>query len=126
MAVVRRIHPCRRRVALWLFGVLLLFAGRTTSVAAPQPPPNDESVTPQPPQTGNIRLAACRQDPTWQSVDYEECRALTGWQPRDRWWRHDPAETAFWMDGKEANLTTCLDQAFAENSSHPGRVTTTR
>jgi hypothetical protein len=114
MAVVRRIHPCRRRVALWRFGVVLLVAGRTA-----------EGVTPQPPQTGNARLAACRQDPTWQSVDYEECRALTGWQPRDRWWRHDPAETAFWMDGNEANMTTCLDQAFAENSSHPGRDTTT-
>jgi hypothetical protein len=111
MVAVGGIH---RPVALCL-GVLLLLSSHTTaSVAAADasPPPDDESTT-RPDlldshTLDNARLAACRNDPTWQSVDYDECGELTGWHPRDRWWRHDPDETAFWMNGNEANLTACL------------------
>lgn len=62
----------------------------------------------------------CRRNPTWRRkdlgndvlLDYETCRELVGWKPRDIWWREDPHPAARWLsDGKEQQIADCLDEA---------------
>jgi hypothetical protein len=81
----------------------------------------------------------CRRNPTWRQrghdysgnidsddddkvlLDYETCRELVGWEPRDIWWREDPYPAATWLnDGKEQQIADCLDEALSnvDGSSH--------
>ena len=58
-------------------------------------------------------LDACRRDPTWKSVDYDECQKLTGWKPRDQWWRHDPEGSAPWVDDSQREqVSECMTTSF--------------
>jgi hypothetical protein len=87
---------------------------------ATEPPPYD----PDHENPENI----CRRNPTWRqrghddlSLDYETCRELVGWTPRDIWWREDPYPAATWLnDGKEQLIADCLDEALSnvDESSH--------
>lgn len=58
------------------------------------------------------RLVACRQDPTWSKVDYEECQRLTGWRPRSELWRKNSQDLATSLDGKENRIKECLEASF--------------
>jgi hypothetical protein len=62
----------------------------------------------------------CRRNPTWQrqaddviaTLDYATCQELSGWAPRDVWWREDPYPAAHWLsDGKEQQIAECLHEA---------------
>jgi hypothetical protein len=64
-------------------------------------------------------LNPCRRHPTWWRggdgtvVDYETCQELTGWSPRDSWWRLDTEPMKEWLsEGKEEKIAECLDAAF--------------
>ena len=63
-----------------------------------------------------ITLEACRRDPTWRgdAVDHDECRRLTGWKPRDFWWRMDKNHTKEVLEGKEQEIAECIDKYFEE------------
>jgi hypothetical protein len=65
----------------------------------------------------------CRRHPTWwwggggdsgtTAVDYETCQELTGWSPRDSWWRFDTEPMREWLSNeKEELIAECLDAAF--------------
>jgi hypothetical protein len=62
-------------------------------------------------------LHVCRRNPTWRvenNVDYlEPCRQLTGWKPRDFWWRNDTRPVEQWLSkGMDEKITACLDKSF--------------
>lgn len=62
-------------------------------------------------------LNVCRRNPTWRgenNVDfYETCRELTGWKPRDFWWRNDTRPVDQWLsEGMDEKITECLDESF--------------
>jgi hypothetical protein len=62
-------------------------------------------------------LHFCRRNPTWRgenNVDYyETCRELTGWKPRDFWWRNDTRPMEQWLSkGMDEKITECLDKSF--------------
>ena len=72
-------------------------------------------------------LNTCRRNPTWWRpagagdgnntavVDYYAgCQKLTGWNPRDSWWRVLDAQPIkkVLTDEKEAQIAECLDAAF--------------
>jgi hypothetical protein len=52
----------------------------------------------------------CRRDPTWRTVDYEECQELTGWYPQDKYWK-DEDNTRAWLVDKYEELPQCLYKA---------------
>lgn len=60
----------------------------------------------------NARRVACRQDPTWLSVDYEDCQNLMRWKPRNNLWSKDKGHLSNWLDGRESRIEECLKEAF--------------
>ena len=64
--------------------------------------------------TNEPPIFPCRRNPQWHSTYYEECQELTEWNPDDVWTRLDHGNTELWLQDKEARLTECLDQAFAD------------
>jgi hypothetical protein len=64
-------------------------------------------------------LDKCRRDPTWDIVDYDDCQRLTGWEPRDTWWRLDVGHNEYYLNGKEDDIHDCIREMFQEARKRP-------
>ena len=69
--------------------------------------------TPNPPVV--TTLEACRNDPTWQTLDYQKCQELMEWLPRGEWWNQDQVEEDLTQHNHQA-LTTCFQDAWQQVS----------
>ena len=74
----------------------------------------DEQSVPSSSGMKKVTLEACRRNPTWrgEAVDHYECRRLTGWKPRDFWWRVDKNHTQEILEGQEQAIVDCIDDHF--------------
>jgi hypothetical protein len=57
---------------------------------------------------------ACRRDPSWRTVNYEECQELMGWHTSVK---HDTLSNLHWLGDKQEHLMTCITNAFEEAKS---------
>jgi hypothetical protein len=58
-------------------------------------------------------IFACRRDPTWTSLDFDQCQELTEWYEPDTWSVLDRDHTIQVLgDAKEKAITQCLIDAF--------------
>ena len=73
---------------------------------------DEEEDAPYDPQN-EPAVFACRRDPTWKSLNFEECQELTGWYEDGVWTKGDESNTKDWLNGKDFILTKCLEKAFA-------------
>jgi hypothetical protein len=84
---------------------VVLFSGYAQEIAGSSTPTSNKKA---------VTLEACRRNPTWrgETVDNDECRLLTGWTPRDFWWRFDKNKTHEMLHGKEEEIAECIDDQF--------------
>jgi hypothetical protein len=58
-------------------------------------------------------IFACRRDPTWRSLDFDQCQELTEWYEPDAWSVLDHDHTNQVLgEAKENDITNCLADAF--------------
>ena len=98
-----------------MMAVVVSLARTTTATPPDSPPPHDTE------QKDHRLWNQCRRDPTWRRLgnNPDDCQRVMGWKPRDRWWKHDPENTAEWLGHNATVLTQCLQEAL-EHGSHSG------